>query len=247
MIISSSRLGAGETCILTSFVFRLLRLQIGERSDDLLFHWEKAIHGPSRPSVHGLLPRPDLIDFLNNRRQESVSFVSTVHLSSPSRLRRPTLTNFCNNRHQEFVPFVSEVHPGGPSRPSVHGPHPRPALTDFWNNRRQESMLFVSKVHPSSPSRLAVHGPLWQTSETIGVRNPCRLFQKFTQLPVRASRPRPALTDFWNNRREESVPFDSKVHPGGPSRTSVTARSPELLKQTAPHTADCGLVFPIVI
>ena len=35
-----------------------------------LFHWEKVIHGPSRPSVHGLLPRPDLIDFWNNRRRE---------------------------------------------------------------------------------------------------------------------------------------------------------------------------------
>ena len=29
------------------------------------------------------------------------------------------------------------------------------------------------------PSTARPHGPLWQTSETIGVRNPCRLFQKF--------------------------------------------------------------------
>ena len=39
-------------------------------------------------------------------------------------------------------------------------------------------------------------------------------------------------------RRQEFVTFASKVHPGGPSRTSVTARSPKLLKQTAPHTTD---------
>ena len=265
--------------------------------------------GPSRLSVHGLPPRPALTDFWNNRREESVPFVSKVHPGGPSRTSvhgpppRPALTDFWNTRRKESVPFVSKVHPGGPSRPAVHGPPPRPALTDFWNNRREESVPFVSKVHPGGPSRPAVHGPLWQTSETLGVRNPCRLFQKSTpaarhgmsvhgplwrtsetigvrnpcrlfqksipaarhgqpstarsdgllkqsawriravcfkspsQRPVTASRPRPTLTDFWNNRREESVPFVSKVHPGGPSRTSVTARSDELLKQTAPHKA----------
>ena len=146
---------------------------------------------------HGPLPRPDLTDFWNNRRQESVLFVSKVRLSSPSRpavhglLPRPALTNFCNNRRQESVPFVSKVHSGGSSRPSVHGRLPRPALTDFCNNRREESVPFVSKVHPGGPSRLSVHGPT----------------------------PRPSLVDFCNNRREESVPFVSKEHPGGPSWT----------------------------
>ena len=33
--------------------------------------------------------------------------------------------------------------------------------------------------------------------------------------------PRPALKDFWNNRRQESVPFVLKVHPSSPSRLSV--------------------------
>ena len=168
---------------------------------------------PSRPAVHGPPPRPDLTDFWNNRRQESVPFVSKVHsrrpvtavrprpaptarsdellqqsapgicavcFKSPSRrpVPRPALTDFCNNRRKESVPFVSKVRPGGPSRPAVHGRLPRPALTDFWNNRRQESVPFVSKVRPGGPSRLSVHDPIWLTFETIGVRNPCRLFQK---------------------------------------------------------------------
>ena len=33
--------------------------------------------------------------------------------------------------------------------------------------------------------------------------------------------PRPTLTDFWNNRRKDAVPFVSKVHPSSPSRLSV--------------------------
>ena len=45
--------------------------------------------------------------------------------------------------------------------------------------------------------------------------------------------PRPALKDFWNNRRQESVPFVLKVHPSSPSRLSVHGRSDELLKQSA--------------
>ena len=159
--------------------------------------------------VWGPLPRPHLTDFWSNRRQESVPFVSKVHLSSLSRTdttirsNRPALTNFCSNRRQQSVPFVSKVHPGRPSRPD-----PTAALTDFWNNRRDESVPFVSKVHLSSPSRPSVHGPLWRISQTIGARNPCRFF--------------------------------SKVHPDGPSQMSVTARSHEPLKQTAPHTASHG-------
>ena len=161
---------------------------------------------------------------------------------------------------------------------------PWPALTNFCNNRRQESVPFVSKVRPGGPSRLSVHGrphgPLWWTFATIGVRNPCRLFEKSLPAarhgqpstarsdellqqagpgiravcfksppwrPVTAVRPRPtprpALVDFCNNRREESVPFVSKVNPSCPSQTSVTARSHELLKQTAPHTAARGIAM----
>ena len=70
-------------------------------------------------------------------------------------------------------------------QPSTAPATPRPALTDFWNNRRKESVLFVSRVPLSGPSRTSVHGlppvghgPFWRTSETIGARNPCRLFQK---------------------------------------------------------------------
>ena len=129
-------------------------------------------------------------------------------------------------------------------------------------------MPFVSKVHPRSPSRPAVHGPApTARSDRVlkqsawGIRAVC--FKSLSQQAVRASHPRPALIDFWNYQREESVPsvskvhpssssrpavhgppprpaltFISKVHPGGPSRTSATARSHELLKQTAPHMAE---------
>ena len=226
--------------------------------------------GPSRPAVHGPLWRTSAtIGARNPCRlfqksikaarhgqpstarsdellQQSAPGIRAVCFKSPSRRPvtasrpRPALTNFCNNRRQESVPFVSKVHPSGPSRPAVHGPlwrtsatigarnpcrlfqksiqaarhgqpstarsdellqqsapgiravcfkspskrpvtasHPRPALTNFCNNRRQESVPFVSKVHPGGPSRPAVHGPLWRTSATIGARNPCRLFQKF--------------------------------------------------------------------
>ena len=140
---------------------------------------------PSQRPVTTGRPRPALTEFWNNRRQESVPFVSKVHPGGPSRLSvhgptpRPALVDFCNNRREESVPFVSKVHPSRPSRTSVHGRLPRPAMTDFWNNRRQESVPFVSKVHPGGPSRPAgCHGPLWRTSATIGARNPCRLFQK---------------------------------------------------------------------
>ena len=63
------------------------------------------------------------------------------------------------------------------------------------------------------------------------MRNSCRLFQKSIPAarhgrPSTARPPRPALTDFWNNRREELVPFVSKVHPSGPSRTAVHGPPP---------------------
>ena len=119
---------------------------------------------------------------------------------------------------------------------------PRPTLKDFWNNRRQESVPFVLKVHPSSPSRLSVHGPLWRTSETIGVGSYAIRFKSPSQQPVTDVRPRPAPTarsdGLLKQSAWEAMPFVSKVHPSGPSRTSVhgpppTARSDRLLKQSA--------------
>ena len=251
------------------------------------------------------IPRPALKDFWNNRRQESVPFVSKVHPSSPSRLSvhgplwrtsetigvgsyairfkspsqrpvtdvrpRPAPTarsdGLLKQSAWEALPFVSKVHPSGPSRTSVHGPPPRPALKGFWNNRREELVPFVSKVQPSGPSRTSVHGPLWQTSETIGVRNSCRLFQKSipaarhgrpstarphgplwrtsetigvgsfairfkspSQRPVTDVRPRPAPTarsdGLLKQSAWEALPFVSKVHPSGPSRTSVHGPPP---------------------
>ena len=200
--------------------------------------------GPSRLSVHSLPPRPALTDFWDNRREESVLFVSKVHPSGPSRTSvhglppLPALTDFWNNRREESVPFVSKVHPNGPSRTSVHDLPPRPALTDFWNNRREESVPFVSKVHPAArqgqPSMARPHGPLWQTSETIGMRNPCGLFQK-SILAARHGRPsRPALTNFWDKRRPirtrrlglvspPSLHADYYTRTRTPARTTATA------------------------
>ena len=187
---------------------------------------------PSRLFVHGLLWRTS----------ETIGVGSyAIRFKSPSQRPvtdvrpRPAPTarsdGLLKQSAWEALPFVSKVHPSGPPRTSVHGPPPRPALKGFWNNRREELVSFVSKVHPSGPSRTSVHGPLWLTFETIGARKPCRLFQKSIPAarhgrPSTARPPRPALTDFWNNRREELVPFVSKVHPSGPSRTSVHGPPP---------------------
>ena len=190
--------------------------------------------------VHGPLPRPALKDFWNNRRQESVPFVSKIIPSGPSRLSvhglppRPALTDFWNNRREESVRFVSKVHPSGPSRTSVHG-LPRPALTDFWNNQREEAVPFVSKVHLGGPSRTSVHGPpprpaltdFWNTRRKESVPFVSKVHPGgASRTSVHGPPPRPALTDFWNNRREESVPFVSKVHPSGPSRPAVHGPPP---------------------
>ena len=132
---------------------------------------------------------------------------------------------------------------------SVATGRPRPAPTALSDGLLKQSAqrklchLFQKSIPAArhgQPSTARSHGPLWWNFETLGVRNPYHLFKSPSQRPVMAVRPRPALTarsDLGNNRRQESVPFVSKVHPGGPSRTSVTARSHELLKQTAPHTA----------
>ena len=272
--------------------------------------------GPSRTAVHGPAPRPALTDFWNNRRGKLChSFQKSIPAARHGRPStasppRPALTDFWNNRREELVPFVSKVHPSGPSRTAVHGPPPtarsdRLLKQSAWGTRavcfkslsqrpvtdvrprpaphgplwqtsetigvRNSCRLFQKSIpaarhgRPStasphgplwrtsetigvgsfairfkSPSqrpvtdvrpRPAPHGPLWQTSETIGVRNLCRLFQKSIPAarhgrPSTARPPRPALTDFWNNRREELVPFVSKVHPSGPSRTSVHGPPP---------------------
>ena len=173
--------------------------------------------GPSRTSIHGPPPRPALTDFWNNRRKEAVPSVSKVHPSGPLRTSvhgpppRPAPTDFWNNRREELVPFVSKVHPSGPSRTSVHGPPPRSALTDFWNNRRKEAVPFVPKVHPSSPSRPAVHGPLSRPAMTDfwNIRRQKStlsfFFESPSQRPVKAVRPRPALTARSDSHSESNL------------------------------------------
>ena len=117
-------------------------------------------------------------------------------------------------------PFASKFLPNSPDVPLP------------WNPCRLFQKSILAARH-GRPSTARSYGLLWQTFETIGTSNPRRLFQK--SIPA-ARHGRPS-TDSWSNRRQESVPFVSKANSAGPSRTSVTARSHELLKQTAPHTA----------
>ena len=233
------------------------------RSDGLLKQsaWEalpfvSKVHpsGPSRTSVHGPPPRPALKGFWNNRREELVPFVSKVHPSGPSRtsVHGPPPTARSDRLLKQSAWGTRAVCFKSPSQRPVTDVRPRPAPTAHSDWLLKQSAQGSRAICFKSPSQRPVtdgrpqpapHGPLWQTSETIGVRNSCRLFQKSIPAarhgrPSTARPPRPALTDFWNNRREELVPFVSKVHPSGPSRTAVhgpppTARSDRLLKQLA--------------
>ena len=163
---------------------------------------------------------------------------------------------------------------GRPSTAGSHGPLWRTSAKIGARNPCRLFQKSVPEARHGRPSTVDSHGPLWRTSATIGARNPCRLFQKSvpaardgrpstarsdellqqsapgiravcfkspSRRPVTAVRPRPDPTarsgwllqqSAWGIR---AVCF--KVHLSGPSRTSVTARSDELLKQTAPHTA----------
>ena len=183
------------------------------------------------------IPRPALKDFWNNRRQESVPFVLKVHPSSPSRLSvHGRSDELLKQSAWEAMPFVSKVHPSGPSRTSVHGQPPQGPLwqTSETIGVRNSCRLFQKSIPAARhgrPSTARPHGPLWRTSETIGVGSFAIRFKSPSQRPVtdvrpRPAPPRPALTDFWNNRREELVPFVSKVHPSGPSRTAVHGPPP---------------------
>ena len=62
-----------------------------------------------------------------------------------------------------------------------------------WISMRFREINMVSLVN--------MHGPIWQTFETISVRNPCRLFQKYISAARHGRPSRPALTNFWNKRR----------------------------------------------
>ena len=221
------------------------------RSDGLLKQsaWEalpfvSKVHpsGPSRTSVHGPPPRPALKGFWNNRREELVPFVSKVHPSGPSRtsVHGPPPTARSDRLLKQSAWGTRAVCFKSPSQRPVTDVRPRPAPTARSDWLLKQSAQGSRAICFKSPSqrpvtdgrpRPAPHGPLWQTSETIGVRNSCRLFQKSIPAarhgrPSTARPPRPALTDFWNNRREELVPFVSKVHPSGPSRTAVHGPPP---------------------
>ena len=146
-------------------------------------------------------------------------FVSKVNPRRPvTAVRpRPALTNFCNNRRQESVPFVSKVNPRWPATAG----RPRPAATARSDGLLQQSAPGIRAVCFKSQSRRPVTArsdELLQQSAP-GMRAVC--FKSQSRRPVTAGRPRPALTNFCNNRRQECVPFVSKVNPGGPSRPAV--------------------------
>ena len=154
------------------------------------------LSSPSRPSVHGLLPRPALTNFCNNRRQESVPFVSKVHPGGPSRpavhgpTPRSALMDFCNNRRKESAPFVSKVHPSGPSRPAVHGPL---WLTFETIGTRKPCHLFQKSIpagRHDRPSTARSDGILKQSAP--GICAVC--FKCPSRRPVTAVRPRPDPT-----------------------------------------------------
>ena len=130
-----------------------------------------------------------------------------------------------------------------------HGPLWRTSATIGARNLCRLFQKSVTAARHGRPSTTGSHGPLWRTSATIGTRNLCRLFQKVrpggpsrpavrpggpSRLSVHGPPPRPALTDSWNNRREESVPFVSKVHLSGPSRPAVRPGGPSRLSVHGP-------------
>ena len=69
------------------------------------------------------------------------------------------------------------------------------------------------------PSTVCSHGPIWRTSATIGVRNPCRLFQKVhSQRPVTSVRHSPLSRNsetngapYWRGLAEYSNTSNSKI------------------------------------
>ena len=157
----------------------------------------------SQQPVTAVRPRPALTDFWNNRRGKLChSFQKSI---PAARHGRPSTARPHGPlwRTSETIGVGSyAIRFKSPSQRPVTDARPRPAPTarsdGLLKQSAWEAMPFVSKVHPSGPSRTPVHGPP----------------------------PRPALTDFWNNRREELVPFVWKVHPSGPSRLSVHGPPP---------------------
>ena len=171
---------------------------------------------PSRPAVHGPPPRPDLTDFWNNRRQESVPFVSKVHPRRPvTAVRpRPAPTARSDELLQQSAPGICAVCFKSPSRRPVTDGRPRPAPTARSDGLLQQSAPGICAVCFKSPSRR----------------------------PVTAGRPRPAATARSDELLQQSAPGIRAVCFKSPSRRPVTAvrprpettgRSGGLLQQSA--------------
>ena len=103
---------------------------------------------------------------------------------------------------------------------------------------KSSSQQPVTAVRPR-PAPTARSDELLQQSAP-GICAVC--FKSPPRRSVTAVRPRPDPTTRSGGPMQQSAwgirEFVWKVHPSGPSRTSVTARSHELLKQTAPHTTE---------
>ena len=172
--------GGGGLAFWSSFVFRLLRLQIGERSDDLFVSSRKSYPWP----VTAVRPRPAPTARSDRFFKQSAPVIRAVCFKSSSQQPVTAPTAHSDELLQQSAPGICAVCFRSPSRRPVTAVRPRPTPT-----ARSDRLLKQSA---------------W------GIHAVC--FKSSPQQPVTASRPRPALTDFWNNRREESVPFDSKVN-----------------------------------
>ena len=106
---------------------------------------------------------------------------------------------------------------GRPSTASCHGPLWRTSATIGARNPCRLFQKSIPAARHGRPSTARSDELLQQSAP--GMRAVC--FKSQSRRPVTAGRPRPALTNFCNNRRQECVPFVSKVNPGGPSRPAV--------------------------
>ena len=132
-------------------------------------------------------------------------------------LWRTSATIGARNLCRLFQKSIPAARHGQPSTARPHGPLWWTFATIGVRNLRRLFQKSIPAARHDRPSTARSGWLLKQPAQ--GSRAIC--FKSPSQRPVTTGRPRPALTEFWNNRRQESVPFVLKVHPSGPSRLSV--------------------------
>ena len=171
----------------------------------------------SQQPVTGVRQRPDPTARPERLLKQSAQGKRIVCLKSSSQQPattgrpRPAPTVRSDELLQQWALGIRAVCFKSPSWRPVTTSRPRPALTACSDRLLKQSALTVSNLRRlfKSQSRWPVTDVRPQTFESIGARNPCRLFQK--SIPAaRHGRPspwRPALTNFWNKRRPIRSPF----------------------------------------